>query len=194
MDTLRLAAKVMIGTGSLDHVALLAYTLMTSVCMSSGCHREEVDLLMQDALDAACEICATTKVEDTTSLPVLRISIVHARLHNDTSWIVAALAQFAEASEGDVFHAAQYLKFVDPTTESKVDEIMKDQPGWEPGSVAEAPFQSGFVKMEKLHGRIPRNVIFLIDRTYDPILQPAIDAIKDILQSTVRRQPIARQA
>ena len=83
---------------------------------------------------------------------------------------------------------------MDPTTESKVDEIMKDQHGWVPGSVAEAPFQSGFVKMEKLHGRIPRNVIFLIDRTYDPILQPAIDAIKDILQSTVRRQPIARQA
>lgn len=30
-----------------------------------------------------------------------------------------------------------------------------------------------------------RSVIFLIDRTYKPILQPAIDAVKEIFQSTV---------
>eukprot|EP01043_Picozoa_sp_COSAG02_P061248 COSAG02_NODE_8190_length_2668_cov_14.312184_2_plen_89_part_00 len=34
----------------------------------------------------------------------------------------------------------------------------------------------------------PRMVVFLIDRTYIPILGPAINAIKDIFQSTVRRR------
>ena len=53
------------------------------------------------------------------------LSIVHARLHNDASWIVAALKQSARASASIVSHAAQFLKYVDQSKVELVDKIIQ---------------------------------------------------------------------
>ena len=101
------AVEVMAGTGSLDHMAL-AVTNLSHLSAPPDQEKSVTDPLLQEALTAAAQMAIKSPpLPDTDGSSLLKISIAHAKLNNDPSWIVAALEQSGHASASSVSYAAQ---------------------------------------------------------------------------------------
>eukprot|EP01051_Picozoa_sp_SAG22_P013150 SAG22_NODE_1444_length_4412_cov_2.784605_3_plen_239_part_00 len=152
-ETLHRAVAVMLETGSLDHISLAA-TKLFSVPASPT-----TDRLMQEALTAASQLCGTTQpLLDADGSSLLMLSIVHAKLNDDPTWIVAVLAQSPRASLSSMISAAQYLKWKEPSSVGQVDQIMKETNGWVSGALSAEP--SLFVPKGASQ---PKAVLFVLD-------------------------------
>jgi uncharacterized protein YegL len=157
IETLSLALDVMAATSSLDHTAQAAYRLLIDAGQSPS---QDAAKSLQQALATASQICKNTDVDTTDGSSLLMLSIVHAKLHNDASWIVAALEQSARASASIVSHAAQFLKFVDQSKVELVDKIIRQSSNWEPGPA----FIPGAVRETPgINDHRPKAVMFVLD-------------------------------
>ena len=156
--------KVLSDSESLEHNTLAAYKLMTSSAAfarhGTSFKEQDIQSLMQEALNTAAQACGKAPMDTANGSSLLMLSIVHAKLHNDASWIVTALAQSAQASESSVMHAARFLKFLDPSTVAKVDGVLEDKPGWEAGPVTDEPTASG---QRWCRPSSPKAVVFVLD-------------------------------
>jgi hypothetical protein len=155
LESFGLAAKVMSGTKSLDHVALAAYRTLLSAHKTDN-PIPEVQSLLKEAVAVASQLYQGTPIDTADGSALLMISIVHASLYKDGSWIVAALNQSARASTSSLTHAARYLKYLDESLVAHIDETMSQTPNWRPGPETEEPLGGA-------SGSRPKAVLFVLD-------------------------------